>query len=120
MTETEQREVEEKLIGLWNKHRVTGMPKAMVSKKNQMSRLKRLSARWKDYPDFETWEKVFKFMANSAWYSGHNPQGWTASFGWAIQPQKFQTLVESSSSVSLSEEQDTASAIDDVLERMSG
>ena len=118
MTENETREIESKLCELWNKYRVEGMPKAQASKKNQSSRLRRVGARWKEYPDFETWEKVFKFMASSPFYCGRNHRGWAASFSWVIQPVKFQGLVEASSNVSLTEEQDTASAIDDVLRRI--
>ena len=107
------KEIEGKLCDLWNKHRAAGMPKAMASKRNQTLRLRRLKVRWEDHPDFDVWEKVFKYLSNSPWYAGHNDQGWVATFSWLCQPGKFDPLVERSAGVALDE--DIASVIDDAL-----
>ena len=115
--DAKMRTIERQLCELWNRYRSAGVPKAQPSKKNQDARLRKVRARWKEYSEFETCEKIFKFMSRNPWYSGKNNRGWVANFSWVLTPARFHQLAESSSGVSLSEEDDTAAAIDNVLRR---
>lgn len=115
MTTENDREIERKLCELWNKYRQEGVPKAAPSKKNQDARLRRVRARWSEYPDYTVWEKIFKFMSMNSWYAGRNNRGWVANFSWVLTPARFQQLAESSEHISLEDEDSVADAIDQVL-----
>lgn len=58
-----------------------------LSKVNKLTdgRKKKLAARWKDMPDLQQWESLFKLVEQTPFLTGQNDRGWKASFDWLIE-----------------------------------
>jgi len=66
--------------------------RVMTPKRNQQ-----LTARWKQDPkhrSLEFWERYFAYVAKSPFLNGNNNRGWTADFGWLVNPENFAKVIE--------------------------
>lgn len=86
----------QKIAKLWNdtldEHN-SALPRLKKIQQNTQ-RHKHIRARWKEYPDLETWEVVFQKIAQSDFLNGRIKK-WQASFDWVIgSPDKFLSTLE--------------------------
>lgn len=60
------------------------------------SRRRRLTARIRQYPEVEAWQRAFACIRGSPWMQGANDRGWRADFDFLLQDKSFTKLVEGS------------------------
>lgn len=86
----------QKIASLWNETLEkynSALPRLKKIQPNTQ-RHKHIRARWKEYPDLETWETVFQKVAQSDFLNGRIKR-WQASFDWVIgSPDKFLSTLE--------------------------
>ncbi len=75
---------------LWNKH-VTKLPKIRGCN-GQRTRFAK--NRWKENPDKDYWVEIIKKLEASKFCTGHNSNGWKASFDFFIRPESHFKILE--------------------------
>lgn len=58
------------------------------------ARKKQIGARWKQYPDLETFRLLFTKAEASAFLKGHNDRNWSASFDWMTKDANMPKILE--------------------------
>jgi hypothetical protein len=58
------------------------------------ARKKQISARWKQYPDIETFRLLFTRAENSSFLKGHNERNWSATFDWMTKDANMPKILE--------------------------
>ncbi len=53
-----------------------------------------VSARWKSYPNLETFEELFRIAEGSAFLKGANKKNWLADFDWMMKSTNFAKILE--------------------------
>jgi|GEM_PF-3543812 len=51
------------------------------------TRGRRVAARWKQFPNLETWETVFQNAATSSFLNGNNSRGFLGKFDWIVKTE---------------------------------
>ena len=67
------------------------LPKVQKLTEGRKSAIK---ARWREYPDMKTFEKVFARCENNAFMKGNNDRNWVANFDFIFQASSFTKIVE--------------------------
>ena len=79
-TDTEKTSIPyQKISDLWNEY-ATEIPK--VTYPLSKGRKDKVKTRWKEHPDLEYWESVFKKVQETPFCCGDNDRGWKVSFDW--------------------------------------
>ena len=69
-------------------------PKLPKAQKLTETRKTAIKARWSEYPDIETFRRVFAKANDSSFLTGKNDRGWTADLDWLMTASKFTRVLE--------------------------
>lgn len=82
------------------------------------NRRKAVSARWREYPDLQTFRDLFIKAEVSSFLKGNNDRNWTADFDWLMKPSNMPKVLEGKYDNKASTQQSKAGSVLDVLKQM--
>lgn len=60
------------------------------------TRKKHIAARWREYPDLESWTNFWGYVKAQPFLSGQNDRGWRCDIEWLMKPNNFAKVLEGS------------------------
>ena len=60
------------------------------------TRKKHISARWREYPDHDSWDAFWGFVRKQPFLTGQNDRGWRCDLEWLMKPNNFAKVCEGS------------------------
>jgi len=60
------------------------------------TRKKNISARWREYPDHDSWDAFWGFVRKQPFLAGQNDRGWRCDLEWLMKPSNFAKVCEGS------------------------
>jgi len=60
------------------------------------TRKKHISARWREYPDHDSWDAFWGFVRKQPFLTGQNDRGWRCDLEWLMKPSNFAKVCEGS------------------------
>lgn len=82
------------------------------------NRRKAVSARWREYPDLQTFRDLFIKAEASSFLKGNNDRNWTADFDWLMKPSNMPKVLEGKYDNKVSAQQPKSGSVLDMLKQM--